>query len=169
MNLAILSDTHGHVGRTRAAAELLAAADPDVVVHAGDVGKEAVLIELADVFDPLEIPVHAVLGNVDVYKKEVVDFPATTCVSISPTASFELAGTRIGVIHGHERELLKEWIHSRRYDLIITGHTHRRSDKKIGDTRVVNPGALYRAEVPGCAMLDLKSGELRYFDLDLKK
>jgi len=165
MNLALLSDTHGHVARTRAAAERLAAANPDVVVHAGDVGKEAVLIELAAVFDPLGIPVHAVLGNVDLYNDEVVNFPSTTCVSVAPTAAFELAGTRIGVIHGHERELLKQWIHSGRYDLIITGHTHRRSDKKIGDTRVVNPGAVYRADVPGCAMLDLKSGDLRYFDL----
>lgn len=171
MILGLLSDTHGHVERARQAAEMIAAKHPDAVVHAGDIGSEAVLVELAAVFDPLEVPVHAVLGNVDIYDPSLFDFPDSTVVRVQETAVFELAGTRVGVIHGHDGKLLRKWIEGGSFDLICTGHTHRRSDRvhqnRSGETRVVNPGAVYRAPVPGCAVLDLDSGELTYLDLEI--
>lgn len=169
MLLGLLSDTHGHLAKTQAAIALLLAESPAVVLHAGDIGKETILIELAAAFDPINVPVHCVVGNVDVYRTEITGFPDTTCVRVSTTASLELSGKRVGLIHGHDRGLLTEWMHNGDFDLIVTGHTHQRADRAIqhakGETRVVNPGAVYRASTPGCAVLDLDSGTLRYLDL----
>jgi len=165
MKIGLLSDTHGHSDRTIRAAELLWQAGVGHVIHAGDIGSEAVLIELAAVFDPHDIPVTTVTGNVDLWRSEIEQFPETTCVSVARTARLELAGQRIGVIHGDDRQLLDAWLAAGDLDLLITGHTHVRDDRMAGSMRVINPGAVYRAATPGCATLDLSSGMLKYLDL----
>lgn len=165
MHLGLLSDTHGHTERTAQAAERLLAAGVDHVIHAGDIGRESVLIELAAVFDAPRIPVTAVTGNVDRFQRDIEDFPSTTCVRVSRTASLHLADKQIGVIHGDDKALLDSWLSSGDYDIIITGHTHLREDTLHGSTRLINPGAIYRATEPGFATLDLDTGTLIYHDL----
>jgi predicted phosphodiesterase len=72
MRIGILSETHGHIERTRAAIELLSFENPAKIIHCGDIGSPAVLGELVAVFQPKNVCIHAVLGNVD-YPDEIYD------------------------------------------------------------------------------------------------
>ena len=79
---------------------------------------------------------------------------------------FELAGKRILVIHGDDGYGLRMAIKSGEYDYVFTGHTHRVRDEKVGNTRVINPGALGGAfyEPRSIAYLDLETDQLgRYY------
>jgi len=58
----------------------------------------------------------------------------------------ELAdGRRLGVAHGHHEAALRELIESGRCAYVCTGHTHRPADRRVGEVRVINPGALRHA------------------------
>ena len=165
MIIGILSDTHGHLERTQAACSLIQAHNPEVIVHCGDIGAEGVLIELAAAFDPQSIPVYAVLGNVDVYDSSLISFPDTTCVRVQEWTDFEIGNQRAAVIHGHDSRVYENAITSNAYAYVFTGHTHIRKEEKVGNTRVINPGAVYRAATPGCAVLNTNSEKLTYLNL----
>jgi hypothetical protein len=73
----------------------------------------------------------------------------------------EVGGVKIAVTHGNQHLKLRELINSGKYAYIFTGHTHRRSNEKIGSTRVINPGALggLSVEERSVYILDLDTGE----------
>src|SRR5688572_26928952 len=77
--IGVISDTHGLV-RPEALAALRGC---DAIVHAGDIGKQEVLEQLADL-----APVTAIRGNVDKWATDLQD-----------TAVLALAGKRFYVIH----------------------------------------------------------------------
>jgi hypothetical protein len=149
MKVGLISDTHGDVARTTRAAELFRAAGVQAVLHAGDVGSEAVLDELR----ALDVPVHAVVGNTDYG----LDLPAFF--------EAELGGKRFAIAHGHDTARLKNAIRGGRHDYVITGHTHEQRDDCMGKTRVINPGAIFRSSRPSVAVLDTDTDELKFVEL----
>ena len=124
MIIGLISDTHGMV---RASVHT-ALAGVQLILHAGDVGGDEVLDELA-----LIAPVHAVYGNTD-----PIDDPRLT-ESIERT----IEGVRLHVSHGHEvgsptpAKLLEKYS----ADVIVYGHTHRQLVTRVDGRLVVNPGA----------------------------
>jgi uncharacterized protein len=166
MKIGLLSDTHGNLPRTRLAIERLRAAGVGLVIHCGDVGNAAVLVELAAAFGGSGIPVHAVAGNVDGWDPAVLQFPRESGVRMAGRfAELEVDGRRLYVTHGDDERRLSEAIESGRYACVFHGHTHQPRDERVGPTRVINPGALHRAEQPGIAVLDLATDELEWIDL----
>jgi hypothetical protein len=81
-----------------------------------------------------------------------------------------LDGFRILLLHGDEGGLLHRLIHSGRYAYVLHGHTHRRADRRMGSTRVINPGALggLRRESPSVCILDLETGQACFVELPLE-
>lgn len=159
MILGILSDTHGDVPRTLRAIEAIKAHQPDHVIHCGDIGSAAVLMELAAGFMEPEVAITCVTGNVDLWEDDLVScWPHLTVAG--RFARLELAGKILGVIHGDEIRRLEQAIRNQAYDYIFTGHTHVRSDDREGRTRIINPGAVHRAREPSCAVLDLARDRL---------
>lgn len=141
----LISDTHGLV-RPEVHEAL---AGVELILHAGDVGGDAVLDELA-----LIAPVLAVYGNTD-----MPDDPR-----LSREIERTVAGVRIHVSHGHElgsptpERLLGRYA----ADVIVYGHTHKaliaRADRRL----VVNPGAAGPRRfnlMPSVARLELGRGE----------
>ena len=120
----LISDTHGLVR----ASVFEALAGVSLILHAGDVGGDDVLDELA-----LVAPVEAVFGN--------TDDPA------DPRLSQELvravAGVRIHVSHGHELGQPRPEPLAQLYagDVLVYGHTHRAMVTWLDGRLVVNPGA----------------------------
>lgn len=119
-----ISDTHGTVVERA----LRVFAGVDLIVHAGDIGAEGVLEELA-----LIAPVRAVLGNCDaaVYGRDV-----------SSTARFECFGVSFSVVHRPE-DLTAPWA-----DVNVFGHTHVPSIVLTADGWSVNPGSPTRPRGP---------------------
>jgi putative phosphoesterase len=166
MRIGILSDTHGNVTRTATAAALLKVHGVETVFHCGDIGSEQVLIELAGQFGEGGIPVHAVLGNVDPWNPGIARFPSDAGVEVHG-ARYETVcdGRRVVMLHGHESARLEAAAADGGFDYVLTGHTHCREDRRIGRTRVINPGAVHRTLQPTVAVLDTRSDTLLFVAL----
>lgn len=160
MLIAILSDSHGRVDNVRQALELLAPFSPSAYFHCGDVGGEDVLALFAG------LPLHFVWGNTDAPSGGTRAFCETVGLPLPDgPVRITLDGKSIAMFHGHENAFSRE-IRAPRTDYIFHGHTHEKTDYRIGRTRVINPGALHRARVKTVATLDLAADELRFLALE---
>ncbi len=137
MLIGLISDTHNQVQATRTAAETFRRLGVEIVLHTGDVKQPEILHLLAD-FD-----LWLALGNGDRDPRLV----ETAAELFGPGRADDyhiltFEGMRIMMLHGHHTRFLKEVTHGGAYDYVIHGHTHIPRDKRIGKTRVLNPGAL---------------------------
>jgi putative phosphoesterase len=155
MRIAILSDTHSRHANIAKALHLLEPHDVEQILHCGD-------IEDADVIDLFRgLPVHFVYGNCDHDKKGIAR--AIEECGLTLHGSFghlELAGRQIGFTHGDDKDLLKSMEVSEAFHYIFYGHTHVAREHRAGKTRVINPGALHRANPKTFVVLDLASGDM---------
>ncbi|MEJ2150393.1 MAG: metallophosphoesterase family protein [Chloroflexota bacterium] len=89
------------------------------------------------------------------------------CTTIGEHLTMELDGKRIAVCHGDDLAQLDEFIHSGIYHYVLHGHTHRRRDEMVGQTRVINPGALggRQAESRSICLLDLSTDDVRFEEI----
>lgn len=116
----VLSDTHGLLRPSA----FDALSDCDRILHAGDVGKPAILAALGDL-----APVVAVRGNVD-YGPGLDDLPSE--------ASGDFDGLVWKMIHRRE-DIPERWFSEAR--LVVHGHTHRPLLERRGGCLVLNPGS----------------------------
>jgi putative phosphoesterase len=124
LTLGLISDTHGMV-RPQVHQALAGVA---LILHAGDVGGDAVLDELE-----LIAPVFAVRGNTDP--------PSDSRLALQIDRDF--GGVRVHVSHGHEVGAPTPARLLERYgaDVIVYGHTHKQLITHVDSRLVVNPGA----------------------------
>lgn len=160
MILGILSDSHGDAEATSRAVELLRKRGAELFIHCGDLCGTAVLDVLAG------LNCRFVWGNCDhpdaAMKKYVRDIGLPLPVG---NLTLKLDGKSIAVFHGHEDSFLSA-VESGRFDYVLHGHTHRYADTRIGRTRVINPGALYRAKPHTVATLDVAADTVCFLRLD---
>jgi putative phosphoesterase len=142
----------------------------ELILHAGDVNKRYVLDQLNGI-----APTLAVAGNADLFRSGL---PARRVI--------EIAGRRIGLIHGHG-----SWLHyllhkltdlpkynKRRYrhmaydafmdnrvDVIVFGHTHRPDITTHRGVLLFNPGSVapeyYETAGPQIGLLHIASNGIR--------
>lgn len=142
--IGLISDTHGMV---RADVHR-ALAGVELILHAGDVGGDAVLDELA-----LIAPLVAVYGNTD----------APGDPRLAASIDREIGDVGIHVSHGHElgSPTVEKLLERYPADVIVYGHTHKQLVVRAGDRLVVNPGAAgarrFRLE-PSVARLTIARG-----------
>lgn len=122
--IGLVSDTHGLVRPDL----YNALKGVELILHAGDVGGDDVLAELATI-----APVEAVAGNVDP--------PGAPGLVVS--LEREIDGVRIHVSHGHEmgRPTPERLLALYSHDVLVYGHTHRQLITRAGQRLVINPGA----------------------------
>jgi uncharacterized protein len=141
--IGLISDTHGLL---RADVHD-ALAGTSLILHAGDVGGEEILRELA-----LIAPVQAVFGNTD-----PPDHPGLF-TAIDRT----IDGVSIHVSHGHEVGAAPDRLLERyRAQVIVYGHTHRPLIVERDGRLLVNPGAAGPrrfAILPSVAILEIENG-----------
>jgi putative phosphoesterase len=142
--IGLIADTHGVV---RADVHT-ALAGVEVILHAGDVGGQDILDELA-----LIAPVRAVYGNTD---------PAGDPALVESLV-YAVDGLDIHVSHGHEVGSPNPARLAARYPqpVIVYGHTHRPLVTRLGDQLIVNPGAAGPRRfdlVPSVARLTIDDG-----------
>ncbi len=120
----LISDTHGLMRSD--VHEALAGVE--LILHAGDVGGQDILDELA-----LVAPVRAVFGNTD-----PPDAPG-----LSAEILITIGGISIHVSHGHELGSPNPAKLAERYaaDVVVYGHTHKQLVTNVGGRLVINPGA----------------------------
>ena len=74
----------------------------------------------------------------------------------------DLAVTRCRHVHGDDFSLKKKILLDQDHDYLFLGHTHVRHEERVGKTRVINPGALYRAREKTVALLDTETDKLKF-------
>ncbi len=159
MRIAIMADTHNHSGRMKRAAERLRAEGISIVLHAGDVTGPKVLDYLAD-FD-----LWIAVGNMDEPDLAEAVNRRWGAGRYAEFHHLHLGGYSLALLHGNDTARLRLAITSGTYACVIHGHTHRRRDERIGNTRVINPGSLARPmdlNDAGYALFDLSTGDLWY-------
>jgi putative phosphoesterase len=127
----LVSDTHGWSEPFLAEAFKEAA----LIVHAGDIGTQAVLDDLEAI-----APLAAVKGNID--GGDLRFLPLTRVE--------EVGGKRIGVLHiaGSPRKpnaTALKFIKDERLDVLVVGHSHIPVVARVGQCLWVNPGAAGRS------------------------
>jgi len=155
MILGVVSDTHGQLTYTQEAVRMLEEFEPAAVIHCGDIGSVDVVRQFT------QWPTHFVLGNVDDNAAELERaILKAGLVYHGRFGSLELGGRRIAFLHGDDNRRLKEEIVGGAWDLVCSGHTHQRDQRRVGATLVLNPGALYRAHPHSLAVVDLETMEV---------
>lgn len=150
MRIGVVSDTHGHVANTRHAIRMLQSLEVETVLHCGDIG----MPEIVEHFAPW--PAHFVFGNCDDDRAALrAAIAAAGQACHEEFGDFELAGVKVALLHSHDRERFRSTIHSGRWQLVCYGHTHVASIDKHGETTVLNPGAIYRANPHSIAVVEL--------------
>lgn len=121
MLIGVISDTHGLL-RPEA---LVAFAEAEHILHAGDVGNVEILDALREI-----APVTAIRGNVDV---------SGACGELPATEMVELGGAVFYMVHSvHDLD-----IHPRAagVDVVVSGHSHKPSVETKGGVMYLNPGS----------------------------
>jgi uncharacterized protein len=121
MLIGVISDTHGLL-RPEA---LVALAEAEHILHAGDVGNIGILDELRKI-----APVTAIRGNVDVYG-ECAELPATEMV--------DLGGRFFYLVHSvHDLDIDPK---AAGVDVVVSGHSHKPLVEKKKGVVYLNPGS----------------------------
>jgi uncharacterized protein len=157
MRIGIVSDTHDKADTMAAAVKLLRDCGAEFFVHCGDVGSPRVLDHLAGLAGCF------VFGNCDWDRAGLRRYAEDIEVACHNTfGDLTLDGKRIAVIHGDDGKLKQRLLAEQQHDYLFQGHTHVREDTRVGKIRLINPGALHRANPKTAALLDTSSDKLEF-------
>ena len=160
MKIAVISDTHGRTETVQEALRLIAPRLVELIIHCGD-------IDDAETVALFSKQTHFVFGNCDHDRAGIrAAVTALGATLHEPFGVLELAGKRLAFLHGDDGHLLRDLEQADTFDYIFHGHTHIAKDENRGRTRVINPGALFRARPKRFVILDLPSGEAESLTLD---
>jgi len=158
VKIGLLSDTHDHTGNLVRALKIFRDQEVKTLIHCGDMTSPRLADHLKG-FDVVYLT-----GNMDPdpggMGRKLKNLNPKNIAKLTYTGSYD--GVPVAATHGHLIEELDRLIQSQRYRYVFHGHTHRRRDEAIGDTRVINPGALggVRYEFRSVCILDLQLGEV---------
>ena len=119
--IGLISDTHGLL-RPEAVAALQGS---DAIIHAGDIGDSAILIDLARI-----APVSAVRGNVD---------RGDWALAVPENEVLEVGGVLIYILHNIDELDLDPAAAG--FRVVVTGHSHKPVTRERDGVLYVNPGS----------------------------
>lgn len=131
---AVLSDTHSRPDER--AVKQLEALKPDVVLHGGDVGDDAVLDQLAAI-----APLHAVRGNIDT-RTTLPDGLVLSFTEQAGTSVLTVFLTHVAVAGPVIRADAAKRAREEKCSLIICGHSHVPFMGAQRGLTVFNPGSI---------------------------
>jgi uncharacterized protein len=163
MKIGLISDTHDKIGHILRAVKVFQNRNVDIVLHAGDFVSSIAIEAFAGV------KLVGVLGNND------TDVRGLTLAfnKIHGDLNGEIFetlydGLKFAVYHGTNIARKEGLINSGKYDVFVYGHTHRRDNRIIGTTKVINPGTakgLFFGFFASVALFDTSSRNLEFISL----
>ena len=163
---AVVADTHSkpHPATEERIREL----EPDVILHAGDIGELEVLDRLAEL-----APVFAVRGNIDVQTSQVPDV-VTLELMDGERMKLRLLLLHIAVYGPKLRSEVARLAHSERASLVVCGHSHVPFIGRDRGITLFNPGSIgpRRFQLPimlGTIDISRESAKLTHIDCETGK
>jgi len=158
--LGIISDTHENEKAIKKAVNIFKEKNIEFGVHCGDIISPPMLEHFKG------MKMKFVFGNNDGERDGLNAMAYLQGFEIiTDEKEFEYKGKKFYVYHGTKKEKLDAAIKSNKYDYILTGHTHIKRDEKMGKTRVINPGALFRIYPYTIALLDAEKDKLEFVEI----
>ncbi|MCX7779271.1 MAG: metallophosphoesterase [Patescibacteria group bacterium] len=139
MKIAIISDTHDNVPNLEKTLAWLKSQGVSLIVHCGDLCAPAMLNKV--LIPNFSGQIHLVYGNVsdrESLKENVKEFKNVNLHG--DFGKLKIDGKKIAFVH--QQEEAEKIAKTQKYDLVFYGHSHKPWEKKIGQTRLVNPGNL---------------------------
>lgn len=159
MLIGVLSDSHGRAAITARAVSMLLAEGAETLIHLGDIETDAVIDELVGHH------CHLVLGNCDWPEEPLIDYARSVDVIVDhPAGRLNVDGRSVVFTHGHLESVMQGAL-AEGVDYLLHGHTHVARDERVGRTRVINPGALFRASGYTAALLDPTADSVRFLEI----
>lgn len=157
MIVGLLSDTHDRLAAMVAGMNILQQAGAELFIHCGDVGSEQIFDQLAghkSVF---------VWGNNDWDRNGLSRYAKSLEIQNGGTfIELDLDGKLAAVTHGDDAKIVRRVLQEQRHDYLFLGHSHVKRDERVGKVRIINPGALHRANPKTVALLDTQSDIVRF-------
>ena len=179
----LISDTHGRHAAAHTGAALLAHAGVDTILHLGDIGDiypagldastepspgPRVLRAIVDAVRDVgrsPIPLRLVYGNNDSPSGLRPTAESLGYTIDHPAGWIELPDNRVLVYqHGDDDAAMREAILSD-VAYLCHGHSHVVTDRRERKSRIINPGALYRASRLTVAVLDTDRDKLELIEV----
>ena len=163
MSICVLSDSHNNKKAISRAVEIIRTLDPDIIIHCGDLCDPAMF----DLFDHELVAcrrLYFVYGNNDYDVSGIDRVCRGRGFATGPYHVLTAGERRIYACHGH-KGLRDRAIGDGTYDVVFSGHSHVREDIRRNRTRVVNPGALYRAARYSFVHYRPESEEIRFIEV----
>lgn len=137
MKIAVLSDSHDHLGNLRKALDQVVKRHVETIIFCGDLCAPFT----ASILGSVEVPVYACLGNVDEDQITMAEKGGKNITWTGLAKEFgevKLDGKNIAFVHYPKlAELLAK---KGDYDAVFHGHTHVSRNEKVANTLLVNPG-----------------------------
>lgn len=160
MKIGILSDTHNNLTNLQAGLAVFRAEGIHTLVHCGDLTAPETAASLGG------FRVLHVIGNGDFLNGEI----RRVLLELNPLNhsglifSGEIDGVPLAAAHGHLPHQVENLLAEHKFRYIFHGHSHRRHDEMVGQTRLINPGSLggLKAEERSVCVLDLASGQSQF-------
>ena len=160
-----MSDTHDNLPMIDKAVTRLNEMHVELTLHAGDYVAGFVVPRLKE----LKSKLIGVFGNNDgdheLLKRRFSEYPN---MEIRDSfAEVLVAGVKIALLHGGNRELLEALISSGNFDFAVYGHSHAAEVSQRGKTLVVNPGEVcgYLTGKPTVGVIDTVKHEARIIEI----
>jgi uncharacterized protein len=161
MIVGLVSNTNGRADATAAAVAALRDRGADLIVHCGDVGGRHVLDEIA------KIDACFVWGDRDQDRMGLLRHArSVNVVCFGVLGELDLDGRRAVLVHGDDKKLVRRLLDEQQYDYLLYGHDPEGEDRKVGRTRVINPGWLHGGPSQNCAVVSTTSDEVKFLKLD---
>ena len=164
MRAAVISDTHDSIFSTQDVLKIIADEGVDTIIHCGDM----TTAYTAELFK--DFCIYHAWGNCD-YVTADIQTALKSCKAGSRSDRWIKAvfdGKMIGAVHDEHSREFASMMDSGLFDYIFVGHTHRKSDRISGKTRIINPGAIggaHRGE-RGFIIIDFATGEITDYNLE---
>ena len=145
MRIAVISDTHDNIQNITKAVSIINKSDIDALIHCGDYVAPFVKRWFDKLDDSIKKNFYGVFGNNDGDKLFLIQNLGQICefAENGNEMILELGEKRIFVSHMPRQKTIEALANSGSFDIILTGHTHSLSNKKLDNgVLVVNPGEL---------------------------
>ena len=161
MIVGLVSNSIGRSDAVAAAVALLRDRGADVIIHCGDVGSRQVLDEMA------KIDAGFVWGDRDRDRMGLLRHARqVNVVCFGVLGELDFDGKRAVLVHGDDKKLVQRLLDEQQYDYLLCGHDPAGEDRKVGRTRVINPGELQGGPSQNCAIISTTSDEVKFLKLD---